>query len=54
MAQQQLPEEAPFFNAFNRAQFFALDTRIFRPTSFGRYRLAALPRGIQFRFRIAF
>ncbi len=45
---------AEFFNAFNRAQFHGLSTSIFRPTSFGRYNLAALPRGIQFRLRIAF
>ena len=45
---------AEFFNAFNRAQFYNLDTFIFRPTSFGRYSSAALPRGIQFRLRITF
>ncbi len=45
---------AEFFNAFNRAQFYRLDTSISRPASFGRYSNAALPRIIQFRLRIAF
>ena len=45
---------AEFFNAFNRVQFHRLDTSISRPTSFGRYSRAALPRIIQIRLRIAF